>query len=308
MQRVLVPFDFSPHARRALALAMQGFPFGPALGVEILHVVDDNLYRSAMSRSALPSDDAIRSYLESEIAKLEAEVTVARGGPGPELVQPTVEIVHGDPYERIEARLETPTIVAVSLGGQGHGGASERVLGRTAQRVIRHANKPAYAVKNPSGLLPPRKLVVATDGSEASATAVRAAVRVQLAGDVALSVVHAVDSPMVPYVRALASQRDSDAAVAQLRSEARADLTTFTRDVLRDLRPRSLEEIVLVGSPAKVIAAHAAEHGADLIVTGTRSTNVLSKILLGSTAEQLIAAARCDVLVIPSQNAYPLVL
>ena len=64
MTRVLVPFDFSPNARRACALAMQGFPFGREVEVELLHVVDEDLYSSVLTKKHVPSDDAIDSTLE----------------------------------------------------------------------------------------------------------------------------------------------------------------------------------------------------------------------------------------------------
>ncbi|MCA9698651.1 MAG: universal stress protein, partial [Myxococcales bacterium] len=74
MSRVLVPFDFSPHSRRALALALQGFPFGREAEVEVLHVVDEDLYANVLTKGAVPSDDAIDSYLSDELTTVSAEV------------------------------------------------------------------------------------------------------------------------------------------------------------------------------------------------------------------------------------------
>ncbi len=58
-----------------------------------------------------------------------------------------------------------------------------------------------------------------------------------------------------------------------------------------------LEYLVRQGSPAPEVAAVARELGADLIVIATHGRTGLNRLLLGSTAEQILRQAPCAVLI-----------
>ena len=55
----------------------------------------------------------------------------------------------------------------------------------------------------------------------------------------------------------------------------------------------------MFGEPGRAIAEQAARSASELVVVGMYGSANLSRFLLGSTAEKLIAAADCDVLVVP---------
>jgi nucleotide-binding universal stress UspA family protein len=187
------------------------------------------------------------------------------------------------------------------LGGQGHGGATERLLGRTAQRVLRHASVPVLVVKNPHGLNLPARLMTAVDWSSNSARALLIAAQLCNRVEGLLSVLHVIESPYVPYVKAFAHERDAREALQPLHDQQLAKLATFVGESLAELDavPESLTEAVVFGDPADAIAAQAAALLADLVVVGAHGTANLSRFLLGSTAEKLVTAARSDILVVP---------
>jgi nucleotide-binding universal stress UspA family protein len=301
MNRVLVPFDFSAHSRRGLALAMQGFPFGADVEIELLHVVDEGLYANVLASKYVPSDDAIASYLDDEVTRIEAELAVAHGPRSKPLIQPKRTIVRGRPYQVIDERLHEPDISGALIGGQGHGGATEKLLGRTAQRVLRHAEVPVLVVKHPHGLGLPARLMTAVDWSENSARALLIAARLANEVEGLLSVMHVIESPYVPYVKAFAHERDAREALQPIQDKQLAKLATFVVETLRALErvPESLTEAVVFGDPADAIASQGAALLADLIVVGAHGTANLSRFLLGSTAEKLVTAARSDILVVP---------
>lgn len=303
MNRVLVPYDFSPHSRRACALAMQGFPFGMDAQIEMLHVVDTDLYANVLAQKYVPDDDAIDSYLTGELTRIRAELAVAHSqhSEPPKLLEPKRVIVRGRPHAIIDAQLSEPDVIGGLLGGQGHGGATERLLGRTAQRVIRHADVPLLVVKRPHSLAPPTRLLAAVDWSENSERALLLAARLREEQDGLLSVLHVIDSPYVPYVRAFAHEREASEALDQLGDEQLARLTAFIEKALADRggKPDMLTEAVLFGDPAITIASQAATLLAELIVVGVHGSTNFSRYLLGSTAEKLVTAASADILVVP---------
>jgi len=60
---------------------------------------------------------------------------------------------------------------------------------------------------------------------------------------------------------------------------------------------------LLAGEGAATLVARAEEHGASLLVVGSRGATGLSHILLGSVAERVIRHATCPVLVVPRAAA-----
>ncbi|PRP93524.1 universal stress protein [Enhygromyxa salina] len=303
MNRVLVPYDFSQHARRACALAMQGFPFGLDAQIEMLHVVDTDLYANVLAQKQVPGNDAIDSYLADELTRIRAELAVARGrhSASRRLLEPKRLIVRGRPHSVIDAQLREPDVVGALMGGQGHGGATERLLGRTAQRVIRHADVPLLVVKNPHSLAPPTRLLAAVDWSQNSMRALLVAARLREEQDGLLSVLHVIDSPYVPYVRAFAHEREATEALDLLGDQQLERLVGFVERVLAEHggKPDALTEAVLFGDPASTIASQAATLLAEVIVVGVHGSSNLSRYLLGSTAEKLVTAAAADILVVP---------
>lgn len=303
MNRVLVPYDFSPHSRRACALAMQGFPFGKDVQVEMLHVVDEDLYANVLASKYVPSEDAIDSYLEDELTRIRAEIAVAHGehSEQPELLEPKRVVVRGRPHVVIDNHLSEPDVIGALLGGQGHGGASEKLLGRTAQRVIRHAEVPVLVVKRPHSLAPPTRLLTAVDWSSNSARALAIAERLRAEQSGLLSVLHVIDSPYVPYMRAFAHERDASEALDKLRDEQLERLGKFVDKSLGESGGGgdSMTQAVVFGDPAITIASQATTLLAELIVVGAHGSTDLSRFLLGSTAEKLVTASGADILVVP---------
>ncbi len=66
--------------------------------------------------------------------------------------------------------------------------------------------------------------------------------------------------------------------------------------------PVQQEIIRTAKSPAQAIIDYASEKKIDLIVMSSTGRSKLSKFLLGSTAERVLRAAPCPVLLVPSTN------
>lgn len=77
-------------------------------------------------------------------------------------------------------------------------------------------------------------------------------------------------------------------------SAARAELEQVTRDA--GLPPESLR--VEIGSPGPVLLELARDLAADLIVVGTHGRSGMSRLVMGSVAEEVVRDAPCNVLVV----------
>ena len=75
------------------------------------------------------------------------------------------------------------------------------------------------------------------------------------------------------------------------------DISRTARELLhrRQVTARYVEP---VGEPAEKLIETASEIGADLVVVGRRSRNVLQRLVLGSVSADVVRGADCDVLVV----------
>jgi nucleotide-binding universal stress UspA family protein len=271
--------------------------------VEMLHVVDEDLYANVLASKFVPSTDAIDSYLGDELISIRAEIAVTHGvhSQQPKLLEPKRTVVRGRPHVVIDDQLQEPGVIGALLGGQGHGGAAEKLLGRTAQRVIRHADVPVLVVKRPDSLMLPTRLVSAVDWSSNSVRALLLAARLRDEQAGLLSILHVVDSPYVPYVQAFAHERDAHGLLDRLRDEELTRLGEFVEKTLAEFTGsrEAITQAVVFGDPAITIASQSKTLLADLIVIGAHGATDLSRYLLGSTAEKLVTAAATDLLVVP---------
>jgi len=136
-------------------------------------------------------------------------------------------------------------------------------------------------------------ILVATDFSAASGKAARYAAGIARHFGSRMEIVHIFDPSVVTsYEEAIIAMPAVDRK--QISDE---NLTNFASGLPLD------------GVPTKVLAAEghrphatlldiAGEHNVDLIVAGTESKSGLSRLLLGSTAEQLIRGASCPVITV----------
>jgi len=140
-----------------------------------------------------------------------------------------------------------------------------------------------------------KEILVGTDGTTASHAAVQWAAREAQRRDLPLRIVHAFDwhweaarydacAEHVDVERQLA-----DAVVAAARDQARAVAPTV-----------QVELDTLIGDPAPLLLATAAEEDAELLVVGSRGRGGLASLLLGSVSRYLTTHAPCPVVVVPA--------
>lgn len=207
-------------------------------------------------------------------------------------------VLRGSPFA-VEVILEsgTPHVGLLSQTEATGAGVVVAAPGSVALDVVRHASTTVLiARRSPQG-----PVVAATDFSDVSLGAVRAAAAEASRRRAALHLLHASD------VGLFALGHASAAAMPYLLGSSPIALEGL--DNLRDVAKHRLEEAlaemhfsgttaVIAGSAADVIVQYAESIDAELVVVGTHGRSGLARLTLGSTAASVIESAPCSVLVV----------
>ncbi len=141
-------------------------------------------------------------------------------------------------------------------------------------------------------------IVVATDFSEASLTALETAYDLALQGGHTLYLVHVME----PFVVTGDPTAMLHPSVEQTYQEARDRLETLIPEQwIDDEKANSLvvkSSVLTAASSAQAITRFAQGKNADLIIVGTHGRKGLTRMLMGSTAESLLRRSPCTLLIV----------
>jgi nucleotide-binding universal stress UspA family protein len=208
----------------------------------------------------------------------------------PEASQPGIgiSVMVGDPFAGIVEALQTRQIDIVMVGGPGKRGLKELFTGTTAERVIRFSEEPVLMVnRHPNG--PYKRVVVAMDFSQGAKRALDWACRI--APEAEIKLVHAWQSPL--WGRA-SEQRETDAANRRLREQEERYLQAIVEQAGAS-RPLALQ--IVEDDPYTALRNAIGDFGAELLAMGTHAHSRLATAMVGSLAQEFLAAGACDVLV-----------
>lgn len=215
--------------------------------------------------------------------------------------------------QRIEAVTGgTAADIALELdSGSAHAGIAETAsrlgagvivmgAGKTAARVARSMETPIL-VARPSS--PGGAVLGATDFSDPSLPAIRAAADEARRRKVKLRLIHCLDIEPSAYVAAgapgmMLTSPIPPGILDQLESDAHDQL-----DAALAATGAEGEPIVLREPPVSGILETAASTATALIVVGTRGRTGLARLALGSVAEDVMTHAPCSVLMVPLHPA-----
>jgi len=170
--------------------------------------------------------------------------------------------------------------------------------GRTGRQALHGAQCPvALAAHGVAAGVEPfalRRIVVGVDRSPEAEAALAQARRLADATGAELTAVAVVDDRL-PATVAPAGMAVELVQWDELVGAHRAQ----TEQLLAELRGRApgLATEARVGEPAEELAA--AAHGADLLVVGSRRWGPFSRLVVGSTGEELVREAPCSLLLVP---------
>lgn len=247
------------------------------------------------------SRDATFEFEEAQSAALERLHTIRD-----EIVNPQVPCVSsmriGIPYEEIVDEAEKRRADLIVVGTHGMSSVATFLMGSTAERVCRHAACSVLAVRHEptshelsstvetARELKLRKILVATDLSKHSLTAINYATRLAKLTGAHLKLTHVFQIP--DYALSPKAPR-SDIAAAQCR--ALDHLRSLCENITAS--GGKCDAGMRTGVPSQEIIVEAEKIAPDLIVVGTQGATAIARFLMGSTAERVLRHAPCPVLV-----------
>ncbi len=137
-------------------------------------------------------------------------------------------------------------------------------------------------------------LLVATDGSRFSKTAVREAIRIARACSGTLYVLRVLETGAEPDFWDADSEKDLVREIKNYLDGVQAEAAGAGVACVTVLRRG--------GEPFKVILGEARKRGVDAIVMGSHGHNGFRRLLTGSVVSKVVGRATCKVLVVPAKN------
>jgi nucleotide-binding universal stress UspA family protein len=206
-----------------------------------------------------------------------------------------IEVAVGRVHEQCLRAAEAADLLV--LGPRGDKLLRNLFIGSTADRLLRASPCPVLVVEQaPAG--PYSNVLLPLDDPERAGDALDAAAR--WAPEATMLAVHAIRVPLESSMRLAGADDD---AIARVRSRARQEAARRFAELQPPLaRPGRWHLSVIEGDPLPVILDQAATARADLIVIGKQGRAPWQEFLLGSVTRRVLAAAPCDVLVLPSPH------
>lgn len=288
IKTILAALDLEAGCDSVLFQAMQ-LASAHAARLVVLHVVEaDSLAQVAAlsERSETDLGDDLRHHALSTI-----EASVLKSG---NVGNVDRRVEFGIPHE-VVSRVAGEEGADIIVVGPGKGRSfKEKVLGSTADRVIRSAPVSVLVVRSGSPV-PYGRVAVAVDFSAPSAAAVKEARR--LAPQATMQLLHAAELPPTfaqAMLRAGTSRLEIERYRAARRQKARAVLAAFAREAAGaakvDLR-------IVDGAAGPALVRLSRGGRVDLIAMGPHGHGIVHQALLGSVTQRVLRQAACDVLV-----------
>jgi nucleotide-binding universal stress UspA family protein len=294
VEKLIAPVDFSEAGRPGLDRAV-GLADDLGAELHLLHVVPEPevaIYPPfAVAADSERIQKAIRAAHEQAFSRLveslpptrSGRVTELRGGIG---IAPTVVGY----AEQVDADL-------VVMGTHGHRGFRRFLLGSVTEEVVRRAPCPVltHPPAHPATPAQARRILAAVDLSDQSGDVLRTTAALAARWNAEMRVLHVVAPLSVPGYHEAFFGTASALDPAALEKRSREVLDGLVSEA--GLQGRAKVEL-LHGLAQHEIAAHATQHGCDLIVVASHGLSGLEHALLGSTTARLLRRAPCPVLVL----------
>jgi nucleotide-binding universal stress UspA family protein len=285
INRILCPVDFFPASDAAVSYAA-GLASNYDATVHLLHVITPIV--STAYEYAIDTIEIMKSMEQSsaeEMKNLAARVKAAGA-------ISDVETRLGDVYDEIKNAIDVSKPDLIVMGTHGRRGVERWFMGSTTEKLMRHSPVPLLtisgagekAASNPRF----RRILVTTDFSDGTPDALAYAFSVAQENESQIELLHVVHD-----VAADVSGKYRDSLIQgvhkQLENLVPPEVKTWCDVVTR----------VETGVPYRIVLKTLEEEKIDLLVMNIHGKGMLDRALLGSTAERVVRASTCPVMLIP---------
>lgn len=209
------------------------------------------------------------------------------------------EVISGTPHRVIVETARRIGAGLIVMGAREPGRVPVKLLGSTADRVVRQATCPVLILRGGIAM-PPRRVLMPVDLSELSADAFRCGLdllrQISQGAPAEVEALYVLDflneleflHPDMPWVTT--SQ--------QVEPRARREMERFVQENsgAADVPVRTT---IRSGDACAEILAESGQQSADLVILGTHGQGGFDRLLLGSVSSTVLRKAPCSVLMIP---------
>ncbi|HEU4993615.1 MAG TPA: universal stress protein [Gemmatimonadaceae bacterium] len=296
IKRVVVGMDFSNPAVAGVQWAAR--QLAPDAEFLLVHVIDVPRMPEFL-RGTAPRRDEIESVARQFASARLADLTTLLPGSHPPGI-----IRVGRPHEQLALLADEEKADLILIGPHGDRPRPWKLLGTTAERLVRAANRPVMvACAVPSTT--PTHVLAAVDDDRATQMVLRWARGLADAHGAAVTAVHVISNAAMSDVLSLAAARARDEGdrLTRVLTEMVGEGTRWLETLLAEgLDTRRTGAVVSFGHAGDVILQTAVDIAADLIVLGRRGTSEVIPAILGSTVSTVLHGARCPVLVVTDDS------
>jgi nucleotide-binding universal stress UspA family protein len=245
----------------------------------------------------VPTAEGIQEYAEAMRAKARATLDAATAAVSRPGLAVERRILRGRPSMAILAEATQWPADLIILGSRGHSRIASMLLGSTSAEVVDHAPCPVLVAREAQL----ESVIVAADGSPGAMLAEHVLTDWPVFRGLPISVI-TVGEPFSPLDAAMTAGL-SDAVLAGYATNdesAEDQLAGIANASVARLAEAGLPAVshVREGSPAHEILEFALERPHPLLVLGSRGLGRLARVLMGSTARNVLYHAHGSVLIV----------
>ena len=244
----------------------------------------------SLVRYLLGENDEVIKHIRSQTRELLLQLANDIGEPLGE--NASCHLVEGNVIDAITTQANNLNANLLIIGAQESSFIRQRLLGTTAERLLRMTQCSVLSVKQPPRMAY-QSVLVPIDFSPWSIGAVHLAQTV--APQAKLTLLHAYEVPFEAQMR-IAGEKKGE--IQNYRDKVCQDAKTRLNQTAKDAGlATDWYPLVVHGNAVQKILEQEDEQGVDLIIIGRHGLGMVEELFLGSNARQLLIHAKCDVLI-----------
>ncbi|HBN74625.1 MAG TPA: hypothetical protein DD473_02150 [Planctomycetaceae bacterium] len=292
----LISHDLSDQCEQAVKKAIE---LAKAGGGELTFFAAIDISEQALHLIETDDDSGKKSTVEVEAEEVLGQFVARASEAG---VKADFSIAFGASWEKTIQEVLKNNHTLVVIGRKSKTTISNFFFGRTAVKLLRKCPVPVYVAK-PDPVRPVESILVADDFAEIGEDLLDAGVQFAKALDTRLHVVHVVESGDDYKLAGSGIARED---LDKLHNEELEQANTIAADRLSRTDARTIPQGTMVhiekGTAENVIGKLLREHEIDLLIMGTNGRTGFSAMMMGNTAERVLADLDCSLLAIKPRD------